>query len=357
MAGRNAIQEKVHQWVYGEDAFRRLDESDDAVFYKTDRFVSHLDRTALETVEQIIGALVIEDRPVILDLMAGWDSHIPDGLNAAEVVGLGLNENELKSNKALTRYVLHDLNADPKLPFADNSFDVVLNTVSVDYMTRPFEVFAEVGRVLKPGGMLLVIFSNRMFPQKAVKIWKESSEEERIILVEDFFHSVPDFGEVHLIVSKGKPRPADDKYAHLGIPSDPVYAMWAEKKGAPKGRRKRPAVALSAGEPASPQELEERKRRVGKTLQCPHCGERMKKWKIPQTPFTEWDNEFMYICFNDACPYLLRGWSVMESQGNRGFSYRMMYNPDRDVLLPVPVPNLRALKESIVEDDEELARQ
>uniref|UniRef100_A0A832A6C3 Methyltransferase domain-containing protein n=1 Tax=Desulfacinum infernum TaxID=35837 RepID=A0A832A6C3_9BACT len=350
MATRNAIQEKVHRWVYGEEAFQRLDESDDAVFYQKDRFVSHLDRTALETVEHIVGSLIIEDRPVILDLMAGWDSHIPATVKAAEVVGLGLNENELQGNEALSRYVLHDLNADPKLPFADGTFDVVLNTVSVDYMTRPFEVFGEVARILKPGGMFLVIFSNRMFPQKAVKIWKDSSEEERIFLVEDFFRSVPDFGEPHLLVSKGKPRPADDKYAHLGIPSDPIYAMWAEKKGAPKGRRKRPVVELSAGRPVSAEELEARKRQVKKTLQCPHCGERMKKWKVPQTPFTEWDNEFMYICFNDACPYLMRGWSVMESQGNRGFSYRMMYNPDRDVLLPVPVPSLRALKESIVEE-------
>lgn len=351
MGERNAILEKVHRWVYSEDAFQRLDETDDTIFYQTDRFVSHLDRTALETVEQIIGTLIIEDRPVILDLMAGWDSHIPESVHAAEVVGLGLNENELKSNKSLTRYVLHDLNANPKLPFADNTFDVVLNTVSVDYMTRPFQVFPETARVLKPGGMLLVIFSNRMFPQKAVKVWRESTEEERIILVEDFFRSVPDFEETRLVVSKGKPRPADDKYAHLGIPSDPIYAVWAEKKGAPQGRRRRPVPALSAGVSVSAEDFEERKRRVGKTLQCPHCGERMKKWRIPQTPFTEWDNEFMYICFNDACPYLLRGWSVMESQGNRGFSYRMMYHPERDVLMPVPVPNLRALKESIVEED------
>jgi len=350
MDGRNAIPEKIHLWIYGKDAFRRLDESDDAVFYRRDRFVSHLDRTALATVEHIVGTLIIEDRPVILDLMAGWDSHIPATVKAADVVGLGLNESELRSNKVLSRYVLHDLNADPKLPFADNSFDVVLNTVSVDYMTRPFEVFAEVARILRPGGLFLVVFSNRMFPSKAVKIWKESSEEERVFLVEDFFRSVPDFGETNLAVSKGRPRPADDKYAPLGIPSDPIYAMWAEKRGARQGRCKRPVVELATVEPTEPEELEARKRLVGRTLQCPHCGQRMKKWKIPQTPFTEWDNEFMYICFNDSCPYLMRGWSVMESQGNRGFSYRMMYNPDRDVLMPVPVPNLRALKESIVDE-------
>ena len=99
------------------------------------------------------------------------------------MVGLGLNENELKINKSLTEFVIHDLNHDPHLPFSDNTFDAVLNTVSVDYLVKPVEVFQEVNRVLKPGGLFLVIFSNRLFPQKAVKIWRQSSEEERLILV------------------------------------------------------------------------------------------------------------------------------------------------------------------------------
>ena len=128
--------------------------------------------------------VVIIMRPLI---MAGWDSHISGDLRAREAVGLGLNENELRKNKVLPEAVIHDLNKDPYLPFPDNRFDVVVNTVSVDYMTKPAEVFKEVGRVLKPGGLFLVIFSNRMFPEKAVKVWREAGEEERVLLVEDFF--------------------------------------------------------------------------------------------------------------------------------------------------------------------------
>ena len=101
--------------------------------------------------------------------------------------------------------MLHDLNEDPILPFEDGTFDVVLNTVSVDYMTRPLEVFREIARILKPGGLFLVIFSNRMFPQKAVKIWKESNEAERVMLVEDFFRVTDDFEPARVFVSKGKP--------------------------------------------------------------------------------------------------------------------------------------------------------
>jgi SAM-dependent methyltransferase len=210
-------------------AFSRLDESDDRMFYAKDRFVDHLDTLALATVEQIIGDVITQTNPVILDLMAAWNSHIPDGLHPSKVVGLGLNENELRQNKALSEHLIHDLNGDPRLPFPAETFDAVINTVSIDYMTRPMEVFSEVARILKTRGLLLVIFSNRMFPQKAVKIWKESSEEERVVLVEGFFQRSGVFGETTAIVSRDKPRPKEDKYAFLGIPSDPVYAVYARR--------------------------------------------------------------------------------------------------------------------------------
>jgi SAM-dependent methyltransferase len=333
----------------GPEAFSRLDESDDDLFYSRDRFVSHLDSQALTTVEFLIGTLIVEDQPVVLDLMAGWDSHIPKSLHPNQVVGLGLNPNELKDNQALTQSVLHDLNQDPRLPFSQSFFDAVINTVSVDYMTQPGRVFEEVGRVLKPGGLFLVIFSNRMFPQKAVKIWRQSSESERIMLVEDFFKDSGAFEKPTVFISKGKPRPQEDKYAPLGIPSDPIYAVYAERRGGSSHRKPRPTLNLLKKENSDMKDLLEREKMVKETLQCPHCGEPMKKWAVPQGPFTEWDNEFMYICFNDACPYLVRGWEVMEKQGNWGISYRCMYHPEKDVCMPVPVPSLGALRESIVE--------
>ena len=331
------------------DAFSRLDESDDTSFYGRDRFVSHLDSQALAAVESLMGTLIIEENPVILDLMAGWDSHIPKTLHPNRIIGLGLNSNELRENQALDESVLHDLNKDPRLPFPDSCFDVVINTVSVDYMTQPVRIFEEVSRVLKPGGLFLVIFSNRMFPQKAVKIWRQSSEPERIMLVEDFFKCSGGFEDPTIFISKGNPRPKEDRYAPLGIPSDPIYAVYADKKGGTSNRNPRPPLSLVQKENSDMKDLLEREKAVKETLQCPHCGERMKKWVVPQGPFTEWDNEFMYICFNDACPYLVRGWQVMEKQGNRGISYRCMYHPEKEVCMPVPVPSLGALRESIVE--------
>jgi SAM-dependent methyltransferase len=335
--------------VYGENAFARLDESDDREFYARDRFVEHLDSLALSTVEKLIGEFVVEEEPVILDLMAGWNSHIPSLIHSSRVVGLGLNENELTGNKAVTETVIHDVNADTRLPFEEGEFDVVLNTASVDYMTNPLEIFGEVGRILKPGGLFLVIFSNRMFPQKATQMWRESGEEERIIFVEELFRHSGHFEPATVFVSKGQPRPPDDKYAHLGIPSDPVYAVYAEKKGGGASRRPRPQPFVEQAAPPDDEALRRRMRTVKESLRCPYCGERLKKWAIPQTPFTEWNREFMYVCFNDACPYLLRGWKVMDVQGNRGMSYRCMYNPDTDRCMPIPVPSIQALKEGILD--------
>jgi hypothetical protein len=57
----------------------------------------------------------------------------------------------------------------------------------------------------------------------------------------------------------------------------------------------------------------------------------------------------MYGCFNDACPYLVAGWSEMGLQGNSGWSYRFVYNQLNDSVLPMPVPDLNAMKENIID--------
>jgi hypothetical protein len=220
----------------------------------------------------------------------------------------------------------------------------------VDYMTKPAQVFKEVGRVLKPGGLFLVIFSNRMFSEKAVKVWRQAGEEERVLLVEDFFREAGAFEKPSVFLSKGKPRPQDDKYTHLGIPSDPIYAVYADKKGGDPLRSARPELIVSYGEALDQKTLERRKQAIKHTLRCPHCGEKMLKWAVPDNPFeVTWDNEFMYICFNDACPYYVRGWDFMYREGNRGCSYRLMYNPEKDCCMPIPVPTPKALRESIIE--------
>ena len=336
--------------IYRHDAFSRLDETDDTIFYQKDRFVNHLDVTALQTVEHIIGSLVREKEPVILDLMAGWDSHIPDSIKPKRLVALGLNKSELEANADTTETVIHDLNKDPALPFPDNTFDAVVCTVSVDYMTQPIEVFKGVQRILKPGGAFIVIFSNRMFPEKAVKIWKESDDNERSILVQEFFKAAGGFERTLEFVSKGRPRPKDDKYASTGIVSDPIYAVFAEKQGGDPSRPLRKILPLEYGKKLSKDAMDIRVRRIKDTLQCPHCGKALKKWKVPDNPFCcTWDSDFMYICFNDECPYYVHGWDWMRNKFNQNISYRYRFNPSNNESGPLPVWSVDALKNFIME--------
>jgi SAM-dependent methyltransferase len=215
---------------FSADDLGRDDDTPDTDFYTKPRFVDHLDSLAIETVEQIYGRLT-PAASKILDLMAGPDSHLGKVKIPALVVGLGLNEAELESNPALSEYVIHDLNSDPRLPFPDDHFDVVVNTVSVDYMTQPLEVFREVSRVLKPEGLFIVVFSNRMFPPKAINIWKRSTEKQRVEIVRRFFSLSGRFAIQGYHESVGKPRPKDDKYYERGIPSDPIYAVWGKPTG------------------------------------------------------------------------------------------------------------------------------
>jgi SAM-dependent methyltransferase len=210
--------------------FKRFDQMDDAVFYTKDRFVDHLDLTALQGVQQLLATLIPQTGSHILDLMASWDSHLPPSIKPEIMVGLGLNPRELARNKSLHKWIVHDLNKDPELPFTPQSFDYVLNTVSVDYLVNPIAVFKNVGRVLRPGGLFLIIFSNRYFEPKVTAIWRRSSETERVALVETWLEASGGFSKPSEFIISGLPRPPHDKYAGLGIPSDPIYAVYAKSE-------------------------------------------------------------------------------------------------------------------------------
>ena len=110
----------------------------------------------------------------------------------------------------------------------DNEFDGVMCTVSVEYLTRPMAVFSEVARVLRPGGRFVVTFSNRWFPPKAIRVWQELHEFERMGLVLEYFLQSGGFGGLNTLSNRGLPRPTDDKYYPQIRLSDPVYAVWGE---------------------------------------------------------------------------------------------------------------------------------
>lgn len=213
---------------FSDDPYLREDETPDARFYGAPRMVQHLDAAAVGVVKALYGGFLREGMHV-LDLMSSWTSHIPEGIPLGRLAGLGMNLAELEANPLLTDRVVHDLNENPVLPYPDAAFDLILCTVSVEYLTRPLAVFGEMGRVLKPGGLAVAAFSNRWFPPKAIQIWKELHEFERMGLVLEYFERSGKFGGLETYSMRGIPRPWDDKYFPQMRFSDPVYAVWGRK--------------------------------------------------------------------------------------------------------------------------------
>ncbi len=199
--------------------FQREDESDDADFYAMPRLVVHIDDGAIRAVGRLLQQLVPENAE-LLDLMSSWRTHWPEEHPRRRIVGLGMNATEMADNPQLDEYVLRDINADPSLPFADGSFDAVIITVSVQYLTRPVEVFAEVSRALRPGGVFIVMFSNRCFPTKAVRVWRGTNDEDHVELVASYMRCAGGFSGVR----GGLANP------DMAPPGDPLFAVFAYKE-------------------------------------------------------------------------------------------------------------------------------
>ena len=162
--------------------FQRQDEGADEDFYTVARHVAHIDEGARAALAGCF-ARTLPEEGEILDLMSSRYSHLPATTPPRAVVGLGLNGEEMAANEQLSEHVVHNLNTTPRLPFADARFAACLLSVSVQYLTRPVEVFADVARVLGPGAPFLISISNRMFPTKAVRIWQALGELDRGRLV------------------------------------------------------------------------------------------------------------------------------------------------------------------------------
>jgi SAM-dependent methyltransferase len=212
-----------------KEAFLREDETEDAVFYKNPRLVNHIDDKAIETITELYGSFISPGMDV-LDLMSAWRSHVPQNSGLKSLVGLGMNAEEMAKNPQLTGFKVHDLNADSRLPFDDNSFDLAICTVSVEYLIHPEAVFENVARVLRPGGTFVLTFSNRWFPPKVIRVWPSLHEFERMGLVLEYFYQSQKYYDLNTLSSKGWPRPESDKYYPQFLKSDPVYAVWGKTK-------------------------------------------------------------------------------------------------------------------------------
>jgi SAM-dependent methyltransferase len=204
------------------DQRSKMDLTDDAVFYSEPRFVTHVDVAFIQRLTNLYRQVLQPDTK-ILDLMSSWVSHLPEDVKFSEVVGHGLNEAELARNPRLDRYFIQNLNQDLKLPCADGEFAAVLNTVSVQYLQFPDAIFAEILRVLQPGGVAIISFSNRMFPHKAINAWRDGNDEQHLELVSSYFRSTSGFGEPKVVAHRG-----GGMLPWLSL-TDPFYAVMAKK--------------------------------------------------------------------------------------------------------------------------------
>ena len=193
--------------------FDRADESPDAIFYAPDRLVTHIDDDAIAAVGELYEELELTGD--VLDICSSWISHFRSP--PRRLVAMGMNETELRANEAASSWVVKDLNVDPTLPFGDGSFDAVTCCVSVDYLTRPLEVFAEVARVLRPGGPFVVTFSNRCFPTKAIRGWLSTDGEGHCAIVTTYFELTAGFDE------------PTARLRNPGARTDPLYAVVARR--------------------------------------------------------------------------------------------------------------------------------
>ena len=200
--------------------FRRADETPDEAFYATPRLVTHIDDAAIAAVTQLYREYFPPDGRV-LDLMSSWVSHLPPEIAYSQVVGVGMNARELAANPRLDSYVVQNLNTHPRLPFEDGQFDAAGLCVSIDYLADPVTVLRDVARVLRPGAPLVVTFSNRCFPTKAVAVWHALDDAGRCQLVAALFRTA----------GEDLWTPAETLDRSPARRGDPLFAVVSRRQG------------------------------------------------------------------------------------------------------------------------------
>jgi hypothetical protein len=204
----------------------KLDDTNDLDFYEAPRLVTHVDEGFIDRLTQLYRSQLKSDTN-ILDLMSSWVSHLPKEMQFSHVEGHGMNAQELAKNPRLNHYFVQNLNHNPKLPLDDADFDAVLITVSIQYLQYPEAVLSEIYRVLKPNGVVIISFSNRMFYQKAIAAWRDGTDTDRVNLVKKYFESVDGYTEPEVIVHQ---PPLPGFLQMLGMAGgDPFYAVLARK--------------------------------------------------------------------------------------------------------------------------------
>jgi SAM-dependent methyltransferase len=178
-----------------EKAFHRINEAPDEDCVQPPPFAAPVDAAAIECVTGLYRRY-FPPGGAILDLMSSWVSHLPPEAEYCRVVGVGLNEQELAENPFLDEWLVQNLNHDTRLPFADGEFDAAVICASVQHLTRPIEVLREVGRVVHPGGPVVITFSNRCCPTKPIACWRMLDDDGHLCVVRHYLQEAGNWRDV-----------------------------------------------------------------------------------------------------------------------------------------------------------------
>ncbi len=318
------------------EGLRRTNEDHDELFYLAARKRPFFGERTDEAIRRHHDRILPSEAGRVLDLMSSLESHLP-ARPGLEVIGLGMNEEEMLRNPALSSTVVHDLNLQPRLPFPDDSFDAVVCSGSIDLLTHPLEVTREVARVLRKGGVFVVSFTDRTIQPKSIEAWREESNEGRLVLATAFYTFSGVFLRPMVEVEEIE-APACLVHGPGASHGDEVLSVvWGYKPPINKvvDARETKLDRLS----------------VPSERHCPYCRELMSMWAPPETPWEiDYNATLLYVCFNDDCDYFLRGSRWCRRNGMRCATYRHSRNPANGAEGPLPVPTKWALREGIVEE-------
>jgi len=240
--GNEARSDQRVRQVLTSDQRVCLDMTDDREFYSIPRLVEHSDDLFRRDLSRLYDKMIPDNsafgeqqKTRILDLCSSHVSHLPKGKQYS-VVGHGMNAVELGRNPELESFFIRDLNKDPEdWAMSSNSVDAVLCCCSIQYLRFPEKIAREILRVLKPGGVCIISFTNRMFHQKAIRAWRDNTEYGRVQLVKQYFDSASGFSEPQVVTRIDGP---DSIWGNLkvsilkalkGGQRDPFYAVISYK--------------------------------------------------------------------------------------------------------------------------------
>lgn len=230
--GGPGMQDRLNECetdFWSEQPFARLDESDDAVFFAEPSLSPFWDSVALTEVSKLYDQL-IPDNAVILDLMAGVHSPLQEcAINPRQIICAGLNRIELDNNPVCTERHVLNVNRIKALPFKTAKFDAVLIHAAIEYVTQPATLLKQINRVLKPGGRIIISFTNRYVEEKAIQIWKTIHPFERIGLILAELRKNGHFGSFQALSRHGLPGSGNNLIAGEVADSDPVFLISADK--------------------------------------------------------------------------------------------------------------------------------